>query len=104
MSPLLFVLAAAAGAAGRHVVAQVVCSWQSLLVVNTIGAALLGWLVGRDVSPATLTVLGVGLCGSLTTFSSFALEARDLGWRYGSVFVASTLICVTGAASVASTL
>jgi len=103
MTPVLFVIAAAFGAVGRHVVGRLVCSWQALLVVNTVGAALLGWLVTRDVSPSILTVVGVGFCGSLTTFSSFALEARSLGWRYGSLFVASTLVCVTGAASIAST-
>lgn len=104
MTPLLFVIAAAAGAAGRHVAGHVACSWQALLVVNTAGAALLGWLVGADVSQSTLTIVGVGLCGSLTTFSSFALEARALGWKYGTIFVAATMICVTGVASVASTL
>ena len=44
MTPLLFVLAAAAGAVGRHLVGRLACSWQALLIVNTTGAALLGWL------------------------------------------------------------
>ena len=103
MTPVLFVLAAAAGAVGRHLLGHVACSWQALLVANTVGAALLGWLLERDPSAMTLTVVGVGLCGALTTYSSFALEARALGWRWGSVYVASTLICVTGAASIAAT-
>ncbi len=103
MTPLLFVLAAAGGAVGRHAVGRLTCSWQALLIVNTIGAALLGWLVGRNVSASTATVVGVGLCGAFTTYSSFALEARALGWRWGGVYVASTLACVTGAASLAAT-
>jgi len=103
MTPVLFVLAAALGAVGRHVIARVVCSWQALLVANTAGAALLGWLVEQDTSRATTTVVGVGLCGALTTYSSFALETRALGWRWGTVYVASTLVCVTGAASLAAT-
>ena len=70
--------AAAAGAVGRHVLAHVVCSWQALLVANTVGAALLGWLLEQDPSVMTLTVVGLGLCGALTTYSSFALEARAL--------------------------
>lgn len=103
MTPVLFVAAAAGGAVGRHLVARLVCSWQSLLIVNTLGAALLGWLVGRDVSPTTATIVGVGLCGAFTTYSSFALEARALGWRWGTVYAMSTLVSATGAASLAAT-
>ena len=103
MTPVLFVFAAAAGAVGRHLVAHLVCSWQALLIVNTAGSALLGWLVASDASTTTLTVVGLGLCGALTTYSSFALEARALGWRWGGVYVASTLVCITGAASLAAT-
>ena len=103
MTPVLFVFAAAAGAVGRHLVGRVACSWQALLIVNTAGAALLGWLADRDVSASTTTIVGVGLCGAFTTFSSFALEARALGWRWGGVYIASTLVCVTGAASLAAT-
>ena len=103
MTPVLFVLAAAAGAVGRHLIGHVFCSWQALLVANTAGAAVLGWLVEQNVSSATTTIIGLGLCGALTTDSSFALETRALGWRWGSVYVASTLVCVTGAASLAAT-
>ncbi len=103
MTPLLFVVAAASGAVGRHLVGRVVCSWQALLVVNTVGSALLGWLVSRDVSDATMTIVGIGLCGSLTTFGSFALEVRTLGFRLGLAYLAATLVSVTGAASIAST-
>ncbi|MGA9275698.1 fluoride efflux transporter FluC [Ilumatobacter sp.] len=104
MTPVLFVLAAAGGAVGRHVVGRFFCSWQALLIVNTAGAAVLGWFVTRDVSAAASTIIGVGFCGALTTFSSFALESRELGWRWGTVYVVATLVCVTGAASIATTL
>jgi CrcB protein len=104
MTAVLFVCAAAAGAVGRHLIAHALCSWQALLIANTAGAALLGWIASSDVADATATVVGVGLCGALTTYSSFALEARRLGARWGSVYVAITLICVCGAASLASTV
>ena len=103
MIPVWFAIAAAGGAVGRHAVGRLACSWKALLIVNTLGAALLGWLGTRDVSAATSTVVGVALCGAFTTYSSFSLEARALGWRWGSVYVVVTLICVTGAASLATT-
>jgi len=103
VTAVLFVIAASAGSVGRHFVGRLVCSWQALLFVNTLGAALLSWLATRDVSVATSTVVGVGLCGALTTFSSFVLETRYLGWRWGAVYVIVTLVCVTGAASITAT-
>ena len=74
MTPALFVLAAGLGAVGRHVVAQYACSWASLLWVNSVGAGLLGLIVASDMSVDARTILGVGFCGALTTFSTLALE------------------------------
>ena len=100
----LFLLAAAAGAVGRLVVGAFVCSWQALLVANVAGSALLGYLVASDVSPMVLTVVGTGFCGALTTFSSFALEVRTRGWRWGGVYAAVTIGCACGAASLAASI
>jgi CrcB protein len=98
----LFVAAAGLGAALRLLTGLVVCSWQALLVANTVGAAVLGFVVGSGVGPETLTIVGVGFCGALTTYSSFVLEARSLGWGWGAAYAATTIACVCTAASIAT--
>ena len=49
------------------------------LLVNVLGAALLGFLAGLPAAPRRQLLLGIGFCGSLTTFSSWMLAvAKDL--------------------------
>ena len=45
------------------------------LVVNVLGAALLGLLAGLPSAPRRQLLLGIGFCGSVTTFSSWMLAA-----------------------------
>jgi CrcB protein len=47
------------------------------LLVNVLGAALLGFLAGLPAAPRRQLLLGIGFCGSLTTFSSWMLAAMQ---------------------------
>lgn len=61
-------LAARVGAAG----------WHGVLAANVAGSALLGAVTALalrgDLPPLAEAALGTGLCGALTTFSSFSLD------------------------------
>ena len=64
------------------------------LLVNVLGAALLGLLAGLPASPRRQLLLGIGFCGSLTTFSSWMLAAMKY-LSTGDWFAASGLIGLT---------
>ena len=64
------------------------------LVANTLGSAMLGFVAGLPAAPRRQLLLGVGFCGSLTTFSSWMLDAvRQLG--VGEIKAAAGLIGLT---------
>ena len=103
MTPVLFAAAAGAGALGRWALGWFVCSWQALLVANTVGSGLFGLLLASDLDDRWLTVLAVGFCGALTTYSSFAWELRREGWRFALWYAPLTIACAAGAASLGAT-
>lgn len=47
------------------------------LIVNVLGSFVLGCVAGAG-SSSVRTVVGVGFCGSFTTFSTFAFETLHL--------------------------
>ena len=64
------------------------------VLVNVVGAALLGLLAGLPAAPRRQLLVGIGFCGSLTTFSSWMLDAMRL-ISAGRVIEASGLMGLT---------
>ena len=73
------------------------------VLVNPLGAAILGFLAGFPAAPRRQLLLGIGFCGSITTFSSWMLAAmRDLSrgaWGSAVGLIALTLGLGLGAAA-----
>lgn len=72
------------------------------LAVNLLGSVVLGVLVGAALSGDAYRVVGTGLLGSFTTFSTWALEshrlAEDGQLRAGVLNFAVSLVLGVGAA------
>lgn len=66
------------------------------LVVNLLGALLLGILVGSGLGGSWGKFLGVGFLGAFTTFSTFKLENIQFGmhkrWKSLAVYLAVSYI------------
>lgn len=117
-SPLILgvvALGGAVGALGRYGIAQVIpwggggFPWATFFT-NILGCLVIGalvvWLVERATAPPWLRPLLVtGLLGGFTTYSTFALELRDLLAADRAVmaliYLLATLIVGLGAVSLA---
>lgn len=65
--------------------------------VNVVGSFVLGLLSGLAVGPEALALLGIGFCGGLTTYSSFAVQTHERGPRLGAAYVVATLAAALAA-------
>ncbi len=112
MSFLFVALGAAVGAPLRYLVDRAVQGrhdslfpWGTL-TVNVIGSLVLGVLIGgaTAIPAAVMQLLGTGLCGALTTYSTFGFETirliEDRARFYAVVNVAASIIAGLGAAFV----
>lgn len=104
MTALLFVVGAGAGALVRHLVNQLGFGWVGTMAVNVVGAFALGVLVAGDPAERTVTIVGAGLLGNLTTFSTFALEATEGAPRRRALVIGSTLALGLTAAAAGYTI
>lgn len=104
MSSLLVAVGGAAGALIRHVVIEASTTelgaglpW-STLAVNLAGSLLLGAVLGMHPRPPAwvLPLVAVGVCGALTTFSTFAVETVELTradrWPLAAAYVGVTVV------------
>lgn len=94
MTPLWVALGAAVGAPLRYLVALRLPGPRATLLVNVAGSAVLGALLHP--SPGVAALVGVGFCGALTTFSTFAVEAAQTRSRR---YVTATVVLCLGAAA-----
>ena len=112
MSFLFVALGAAAGAPLRYLVDRAVQARHDSLfpwgtfTVNVIGSLILGLLIGGATAiPSTvMQLLGTGLCGALTTYSTFGFETirliEDRARLYALINVLTSVIAGLGAAFV----
>jgi CrcB protein len=106
-------LGAGVGAPARYLVDRAVQTshdsvlpWGTL-AVNVVGSLVLGVLTGvashHAVPPAVVSLLGPGLCGALTTYSTFSYETLRLHEDGASLYavgnVALSLLAGLGAAA-----
>jgi CrcB protein len=81
MIVVVALLAGALGAVLRWTVSRAFARQRfpwAVLVVNVVGSALGGVLVGLAVDDAARLILLSGLCGGLTTFSTLSVETVQL--------------------------
>lgn len=109
-------LGAALGAPLRYVVDRVIQTRHDTLfpwgtmTANVTGCLVLGFLVAAEarLPSAVETVLGTGLCGALTTYSTFSYESLRLledGARfYAALYVCGSLVAGFGAVGLGWTL
>ncbi|MDP3891992.1 CrcB family protein [Nocardioides sp.] len=94
MTLLLVALGAGVGAALRYTAGHLLDGAfpRGTLLVNVVGSTLLGALSALSLSGSAMALFGVGLCGGVTTFSSFAVQAHDRGRRLGTAYALLTVV------------
>ncbi|GGM77294.1 fluoride efflux transporter FluC [Dactylosporangium sucinum] len=108
MTLLLVLLGAAIGAPLRYLTDRAVQArhdsvfpWGTLMV-NISGSLLLGFLTALPADPALVAFASIGLCGALTTYSTFSYETLRLAqtgaWFLAAGNVTASVVAGLGAA------
>ena len=99
MTVLLVALGAAVGAPLRHVLTQALDGRfpSGLLLVNVLGSGLFGVFAALSLGDDAWALLGVGLCGAFTSFSSFAVQSVERPARLAATYVVATTVLSVGA-------
>ena len=108
---LVTVLAGAVGAVIRYLISRALAGrsrfpW-AVFAVNVVGSAIGGVIVGLAVNGGVSSdirlILVTGLCGGLTTFSTWSVETIQLvhegKWRIAALSVGMNLVLGIGAAA-----
>ncbi|WP_432037970.1 fluoride efflux transporter CrcB [Streptomyces cucumeris] len=112
MNWLLVVAGGMAGAPLRYLTDRAVQSRHDAMfpwgtfTVNVVGCAVLGLLTGAATAGAVSSqlqlLLGTGLCGALTTYSTFSYEtlrlAEEGAWLFAAANAAGSVMTGVGAA------
>jgi len=107
MTVLLVALGAAVGAPLRYLTDRFVQAhhdsvfpWGTLSV-NIVGSLLLGFLAGLPANGPLMAAAGIGLCGALTTYSTFGYETirlvQDGARLYAIANVVASVVAGLGA-------
>ncbi|TQD24037.1 fluoride efflux transporter CrcB [Methanolobus vulcani] len=85
------------GAISRFLIAGYFTSASGTLVVNVLGSILLGFLMYSSeylgiISPRTRMFLGIGFCGSLTTFSTFMVQTFQMQLSEAAFNILASLV------------
>ncbi|GAA0935190.1 fluoride efflux transporter CrcB [Nonomuraea longicatena] len=98
MTVLLVALGAAVGAPLRFVLDRAVQGlhgsrfpWGTL-TVNVLGCAMLGFLIALPSDEGALALAGTGLCGALTTYSTFGYETVRLLEERARLYAAANAV------------
>lgn len=101
MTVVAALLAGAVGAVLRALLVRL--GRRGTLAVNLAGSLLLGLVAGATraerLSAGWLLVVGGGLCGGLSTFSTYAVEVRRLPRSEGLLYAVLTLVACTALAA-----
>jgi CrcB protein len=99
MSAVLVALGAAVGAPLRYAVGRALDGRfpTGMLMVNVVGSGLFGGFAATALSDAEWALLGTGLCGAFTSFSSFAVQAVERPARTATAYVVATAVLSVGA-------